>query len=247
MKGRLALLGLICTGRALALELEAGFSHEQLTNNYADWSSVYLEAAHSLAPRQTLYGAVREVERFDLRDSQVEAGYYHPFSSRLVAHVEANASSEHNFLPEKSFFGEASLQFGPPGWVASAGYRHSDYPATSTRIISAGLERYFGAFRAFYTLYNGKPEDTGSATSQRFGLDYYYADERSRVGVAATWGREVENIVPNGVVTSDVRAFNVFGRHSFSPAWALSWAVGTHQQGDFYRRTGAQLGLRHLF
>lgn len=246
VKRSFAVVALAWAGRVLALEAEAGFSHEKLTNNNADWRSVYVEAAHSFVPRQTLYGALREVERFDLKDSQVEAAFYQPLSQRLTGHIEGNASPEHNVLPKGSLFGELALQLDA-GWVASGGARKSEYTATSTRVITGGLERYFGRYRAFYTINNGKPEDAGSATAHRIGLDYYYAEERSRVGVSATWGREVENIPPTGVLTSDVRALNVYGRHWVSPAWALTWELGTHEQGSFYRRTGGRLGLRHAF
>jgi YaiO family outer membrane protein len=246
VKARAALLGVVWTGSALALDLEGGSSYERLTNGQPDWKSVYLEGAHTFEPRQTLYGALREVERFDLRDDQVEAGYYHPFLSRLTGHVDGNASPQHNFLARSSLLGELAFELNR-GWVASGGYRHNEYTTTNTRIISAGLERYFASYRAYYTLNNGRPEDTGSATAHRVGLDYYYANERSRIGLSATFGREVENIVPNGVVTSEVQAFGIYGRHWLSQAWALNWEVGTHEQGDFYRRTGARLGLRHHF
>jgi len=246
VKARAALIGVFWAGGALALELEGGTSYEHLTNGNAPWKSVYLEGAQSFKPRQTLYGALRDVERFDLRDTQIEAGYYHPFSPRLTAHVEGNASPQHNFLAKSSLLGELAQQLDG-GWVASGGYRHNEYTTTSTRILTAGLERYFGSYRAYYTLNNGKPEDTGSATAHRLGLDHYYANERSRVGLSVTFGREVENIVPNGIVTSDVRAFGIYGRHWFAPAWAIAWEVGKHQQGDFYTRTGGRLGLRHDF
>lgn len=246
MKARAALIGVLWTGGALALELEGGLSYEHLTNGNADWKSVYLEGAQTFEPRQTLYGALRDVERFDLRDTQFEAGYYHPFSSRLTGHVDGNASPQHNFLPRGSLLGELALQLDG-GWVASGGYRYNEYVTTSTRIISATLERYFASYRAYLTLNNGRPKDTGSATASRVGLDYYYANERSRVGASVTFGREVDNILPEGIVTSDVRAFGVYGRHWFSKAWAVTWEAGTHEQGDFYRRTGGRLGLRHDF
>jgi YaiO family outer membrane protein len=190
VKARAALLGVVWTGSALALELEGGSSYERLTNGQPDWKSVYLEGAHTFEPRQTLYGALREVERFDLRDDQVEAGYYHPFSSRLTGHVDGNASPQHNFLARSSLFGELAFELNR-GWVASGGYRHNEYTTTNTRIISAGLERYFASYRAYYTLNNGRPENTGSATAHRVGLDYYYAEERSRIGVSVQVGIEL--------------------------------------------------------
>src|SRR5690348_5412905 len=68
VKRSVAVVAMTWAGRALALEAEAGFSHEKLTNHNPDWKSAYVEAAHTFAPRRTLYGALREVERFDLKD-----------------------------------------------------------------------------------------------------------------------------------------------------------------------------------
>ena len=246
MRRTLLLLGFIA-GPAGALEIEGGLSHESLDQGLPDWSSVYLEAAHDFAPRQTLYGVLRQTERFDLRDSELAVGYYHPLAASLTGQVEATYSSQHNVLPESSLFGQLAWAAGS-GWVVSGGARFSEYTDTSTRLLIGGLEKYFSGYRAFYTLYNGKPEDTGSATAHRLGIERYYYGERSRIGVAVTWGREVENVgPPAGIVTSDVRAFGLFGRHWLTPDWALTWDVGTHEQGDLYRRTGARLGLRHRF
>lgn len=247
MRLEAALLTLVCAGRAFGLEAEGGFSHEKLTHHYADWDSVYMEATHSFAERQTLYGGLREVQRFGLHDSELGAGYYHPFSSRLTGQVEASMSPQHHVLPKSSAFGQLAFQLAD-GWVASGGLRHTEYTATSTRLVTATLERYFKGYRAFYTVYNGKPDDIGSATAHRIGLDRFYFGERSRTGFAITRGREVENVGPPiGIITSHVLAFAVLGRHWLSPDWAFTWELGTHEQGDLYRRTGARLGLRHRF
>ena len=232
---------------ARALDGEAGFTYENLDKGKPDWKSAYLEAAHDFAPRQTLYGMVRETERFDSRDTELMAGYYQPLGQSFTGLLEASASPQHNVLPASSVFGQLAWIAGG-GWVASGGLRYSDYTDTHTRLLTASLERYFETFRAFVALHNGKPAGAGSATSGRVGIDAYYCGERCRIGVAATWGREVENVgPPAGIITSDVRAFGLYGRHEFAPAWALTWDLGTHEQGDLYRRTGGRLGLRHRF
>ena len=234
-------------GRAGALELEGGLTHERLTKDRPDWSSVYLEAAHDLAPRRTLYGLLRRTERFDLRDTEFAAGYYHPFDANWTALVEASYSPDHNVLPESSALGHISWARAG-GWVLSGGLRVSEYTENGARVAMAGIERYFGSYRAAYTLYNGKPEGESSASSHRLAFDHYYAGERSRIGVAVTWGREVEYVgPPTGIIVSDVRALILIGRHWLTPSWALSWDFGTHEQGDLYRRTGGRLGLRHRF
>lgn len=237
----------LLAGRASALELEGGLTHERLTNDRPDWNSLYVEAAHDFAPRQTLYGLLRETERFNLRDTEIAAAYYHPLAANWNGLIEASYSPDHNVLPETSILGHLSWVAGS-GWVLSGGVRFSEYTETGTRVAMGGVERYFGRYRAAYTLYNGKPEGESSASSHRLTFDYYYHGERSRIGVAVTWGREVEYVgPPTGIIVSDVRAFALLGRHWLTPSWALTWDLGTHEQGDLYRRTGGRLGLRHRF
>jgi YaiO family outer membrane protein len=244
---RRALLALaLVTSPAWALEMEGGFTKETLTNGKPDWKSIYLEAAHDFAKRQTLYGGVRETERFDFHDTEFAAGYYHPLTERFTAQVEASRSPSHNVLPENALFAAGSWELSK-GWVASGGVRYNEYTDNDSRVLSAGIERYFGSYRAFYALYNGKPQGGPSASAQRLGLDFYYG-EKSRVGAAVIWGREVEYVgPPTGIITSDVRAVSVYGRHWLTRAWAVSWEALRHQQGDLYTRSGVRLGLRHLF
>ena len=241
-----ALLGCLVPPAA-AVEAEAGATYEHLTNDKPEWRSLYLDAMQAFAPRQTLYGTLRETERFDLRDFELAAGYTHPLGEKWTATIEASHSPDHNVLAENSFFGQLHWVVGG-GWVLSGAARFSSYTDTDTRVLSAGVERYFGHFRAAYTYYNGKPRDANAASSNSVAFDYYYFDERSRVGVAISWGREVENVgPPTGIVSTDVRSITLAGRHWLTPGWAIAWEIGTHEQGDLYRRTGGRLGLRHRF
>ena len=240
------MLGLLARS-ASALEAEAGGTLEQLTNGQPDWMSLYLDATHTLAPRQTLYGTIRETERFDLRDFEISAGYAHPIGKQWTAVVEGSVSPDHHVLPASSIFGQVYWALAG-GWTLNGGARFSEYTGADARVLTAGVERYFSRYRASYTYYNGKPEDAEAASSHRVGLDVYYFDERSRVGVAIAWGREVENVgPPTGIVTTDVRSISLVGRHWFTPDWGVAWEIGTHEQGDLYRRTGGRLGLRHRF
>jgi len=240
------LLGLFVRPVAAA-EAEAGATYEDLTNDKPAWKSLYLDAAHTFAPRQTLYGTIREAERFDLRDFEVAAGYAHPFGEKWTTVIEASLSPDHNVLAEGSAFAQVYWVAGA-GWVLNGGARFSEYTDSSARVLTAGVEKHFGRYRAAYTYYNGKPEDAESASSHRIAFDCYYFDERSRVGVSVAWGREVENVgPPTGIITSDVRSIAIVGRHWFTPDWAIAWEIGTHEQGDLYRRTGGRLGLRRRF
>jgi len=229
------------------LDLEGGATYEHLTNGRDPWSSVYFDAARQFAPRQTLYGGVRETERFDLRDTELGLGYSQPLGAQWTATLEGTYSSQHNVLAKDSVFGQLAWAAGG-GWVVYGGGRHSEYTTSDVNLLTAGLDRYWSGLRAGYTIYNGRPEGSGSATSHRVSLDHYYAGERSRIGVSAAWGREVENQgPPTGIITSDIRNLTISGRHWVGGSWSVSWDFGTQRQGDLYRRTGGRLGLRHRF
>ncbi|HXR59652.1 MAG TPA: YaiO family outer membrane beta-barrel protein [Burkholderiales bacterium] len=257
LRAALALLAALCPALALAQagpdglklkmsEIELGASRETLSGGRPDWTSLSLEGAHKFAPRQTLYGGIRETERFDLRDREVWAGYYHPLGPDWTALVEGSASSPHNVLPKTSFFGQLSRAL-PEGWGVNLGWRHSEYTRVGVNILVAGAERYWGNFRGAYTLYAGRPEGATTGIAHRFALNYYYGDG-STIGISATAGREVDNVgPPTGVISTDVRNLTLTGRHWMTRDWALSWDVVAHEQGTLYRRQGFRLGLRYRF
>src|SRR4051812_16081960 len=147
-------------------EVEAGATYEHLTNDKPDWRSLYVDASQTFAPRQTLYGTVRETERFDLRDFELAVGYAHPFGAKWTAVIEASHSPDHNVLAKDSAFAQLYWATGA-GWVLNGGARFSRYTDSDARVLTAGVERYFGHYHAAYTHYNGKPEDASSAPSHR--------------------------------------------------------------------------------
>lgn len=232
--------------RSGASEIELGGSRENLSNNQPDWRSLSLDAAHHFAPRQTLYGGLRATERFGLDDTELWAGYYHPLSADWTSLVEASASDTHRVLAKYSVFGQLSRRL-PYGWVLGAGVRHSEYTGSGVNLLVLDAERYWGSFRAGYTLYAGRPEGAQTGVSHRLALNYYYG-ERSFVGLSVADGREVENVGPPvGVVVTDVFNVTLSGRHWITPAWALAWDLVSHEQGRLYRREGLRVGLRHRF
>lgn len=227
-------------------EIEAGYSRETLSNNLPDWTSTYLLGSHRFGDRQVLYGGLRETRRFGLDDSEVHAGLYYPLGASWTAQVEGSLSPTHEVLAKHSIYGQLQKSL-PGGWGLGVGLRHNEYTLTASNVLSLLAERYWGNFRGAYTLYSGKPEGGSSGASHRVQLSYYYAD-RSSVGVSYSDGREVENVgPPRGVLASDVRNWTLSGQHWLTPAWALTYDLVNHEQGNLYRRQGLRLGIRHSF
>lgn len=227
-------------------EIEVGHSSETLTNNLPDWKSTYLLAAHRFGERRTLYGGLRETRRFGLDDTEAHAGLYYPVGETWTALAEASASPTHEVLARYSAYGQIQKNL-PGGWGLGLGLRHNEYSLTGTNVLSVFAERYWGNFRGAYTLYSGRPEGASSAASHRLQLSYYYAD-RNSVGLSYSNGREVEYLgPPRGVLTSDVQNWTLSGQHWMTPAWALTYDLVNHEQGNLYRRQGLRLGIRHSF
>lgn len=235
------------TGLRMPLNiLELGYARENLTNNYTDWTNLYILGSRKLGDRQTLYGGLRETERFGLKDSEAHAGLYFPLGETWGGIVEGSYSPTHEVLAQGSVYGFLQKNF-QGGWGLGLGLRHNEYTSTASNVTSLLAERYWSNFRGAYTLYSGRPEGASSAASHRFQLSYYYAD-RSTVGMSYTNGREVENVgPPRGVIATDVQGWSVSGQHWFTPSWAMTYDLIQHEQGSLYRRQGLQLGLRRSF
>lgn len=227
-------------------EAEAGFSHYTLNNGYANWSSVYFDAAHQFGKRHTVFGELRQTRRFDLTDREVSAGYYYPLNSRWTVLAEASISPEHHYLPKQSVHGQLQLALGD-GWDVQGGMRRSWYTLTPSDVAQLTGERYWGPFRAAYTLSLAKLPGSSTAPSHKAVLSFYYTDH-SYLTLTLARGRELQGLGPGlGVLLLDVRSVSISGRHWLTPAWGVSYQALSEQEGNLYSRKGIRVGLRYAF
>lgn len=228
------------------LEIEVGFTSEQLTNNYDDWSSQYLNAAKKLEKGKTVYANLRRTSRFDLKDTEATLGYYHQLDKKWTVHLEGLNSTTHKVLPKWALFGGIIRGF-PGGWVLNIGFRRTEYSSSKINLGVATLERYFGNYLAAYSFYQSNLVGNGSAQAHAAKVTYFYTDT-SRVGVSFSSGRELEYLGPNlGVLKSDVKAVSLSGRHSLTRKFGVSYSYGYHEQGKSYIKRGLQIGIRIRF
>lgn len=227
-------------------EIEFGAMPQHLTNNQSDWREYYLDFSRRFGDRKTLYGSLRETERFGRSDTQGVLGGYYPLGARVTGVLEGGASPTHNVLPRWWLFGQLEFSLGE-GWGVHTGVRHTEYAAALVNMGTLTLERYFGNFRAAYTLYESWLQGAERATAHRVALSYHYRDE-NQIGIAVANGQEAENVgPPTGVIVSDVTSWAIYGRHWFTRDLAVSFEALHHRQGDLYTRQGARLGLRYRF
>lgn len=228
------------------LEIEAGFINETLTNNKADWSTLYLDISKKLSKRRAVYGSLRQTERFKLKDDEGMAGYYHPLNKDWSGHVEGSISATHRVLPRWSLLGEL-IRSIKGGWLVNLGYRRTEYSNDRINLAVLAVERYWRSYHMIYSFYHSSLESDGNAQSHAGRINYYYTD-RSRFGVAAAVGTEIENLGPGqGVLRSDVVHLAVTGRHWFSQKLGVTYDLSYHEQGESYLKRGVQIGIRYLF
>ena len=226
--------------------VEAGLSHDTLSNGYANWDSRYIDGSHRFGERHAVYGELRETQRFNLKDREVSGGYYHPLSETWTALVGASVSPNHQVLPKNSVFGQLQKAFDG-GWDVQAEWHRTQYTVASTDLMALTAERYWGNFRAAYKIYLGKLQGAGAAPSHTGQLGYYYG-ERNDTTLGFSKGRQVESLGAGlGVLTTSVISTSLSGHHWLVPAWGLSYEAVVEHQGNLYLRKGIRVGLLHSF
>ena len=227
-------------------EVQFSYSQESLTGGYGIWRTASLDFSRKFQSGQVFYGTLLATERFRRRDQQVTVGFYQPIDRRWTLQVEASASPSRKTLPTWSAFVGIERHLSR-GWNLSAGYRRTEYRSAKVNLVSSGVEKYFGNYRAAYTLYLSNLQSTGTSASHRLQFNRYYGENASSVGVTAAFGRELESLGAGGVLQTGVRSVGISGRQWFNDRWGMNYDAWYVKQGNFYDRRGANIGIRFRF
>jgi len=228
-------------------QVEVGSSLDTFNkDNYANWRSNYIEAAKQLGDRRSVYGSLRETDRFNMKDTEWLVGGYLPLSNRWTLLAEGNLSPSHNILARWSVLSQ--LQYGfDEGWSVHFGARHTVYNSALTNTLTFTGERYWSDYRAAFTHAESSLADAGSVSNDRIQLSRYYG-EMNFVGAGLSRGSEIENLgLPLGILSTRVQSIALNGRHWFSHDWAASYELGITEQGNYYTRNTLRFGLRRQF
>ncbi|MEC7474850.1 MAG: YaiO family outer membrane beta-barrel protein [Pseudomonadota bacterium] len=225
-------------------ELEISARQDWLDGGFDNWRSQRLDYASTKPESLGWYGALTREQRFGEWDEGVEAGAVIPLDDNWTLQPEVGYQPSPYFLPE--WHADLRLQRRlPDGYLGAVSVRHTEYETTRVDRLALSAERYWNAWRAGYTLNVTDVANAGTPIGHDLALDYYYRG-LSYAGLRLTVGEE-EAVEEQQLITSDVRAVSLQGRHWFDSRWALSWEVGYHQQGSYYDRQWLQIGLRHAF
>ncbi|WP_405229634.1 YaiO family outer membrane beta-barrel protein [Lentisalinibacter sediminis] len=222
--------------------LTAGAGYEDLTNGLPGWQQQFLRLDGETAASGDYHVSLGRYERFDRSDLEFGVGGIWQAGEDWTLQAELALGGDADFLPDTGFYGRVLRTLGD-GWNAAAAFRHRRYETTTVSTWSAEAERYFGDYRASYTLNASRLHGATTSLSHVVSLGWYPRAGLS-FGLVAATGEETEVVAPGQVLETDVDSLALTGRHALAPRITLDWWLGTHAQGDIYRRRYAGLAVR---
>jgi YaiO family outer membrane protein len=220
--------------RPPVFRVDVGARADSISTGADDWQSRYLRLSRAGNRVADLYAGVRRESRFGLDDTLIDIGGSWRATERWAAGLDVSFGRDPDFSPERGATLWVSRSW-VSGWEAGARIRASDYRASSVSGVALSAARYLGDFRFGYSFIPTQLSDGAPATTHVAMLDYYRS-ERSTLRLTVATGEEVEAVAPGTLARTDVRSLALMFRHTMTARWDLTWHVGSHRQGDLYRR-----------
>lgn len=222
--------------------LSTGFGADRLSNGSPDWSREFLRVDWQTAAAGTLFGEISRSERFEESDSSLYAGGVWNALPKWQLGAALGMTHAPRFLAERELSVDA-MRAWAGGWGTAFGVRRRDYATGDVSSYSFTGEKYVSDYRIAYRLDRSRLEGADSALTHSLALTWYPSDRRT-LGVTLGAGEEIETIGLDRLLRTSVANVTFTGSETISTRLSLSWWLGTHEQGDFYRRSYAGFSVR---
>lgn len=220
-----------------------GGTHETLDNNSPSWRQLFVNAAHERDWGRYRFGLARD-SRFDKSDLTLSLGGDIHLPSAWSAGIDLAVVGGSEFQPDLGYsaYVARSLQ---DGWALNVRYQRREYATATVGSIISSVEKYVADFRFAYVLGYSHLHGATNSFNHTLTGNWYYSD-RASIGINVNTGEESEAIGAGQVLQTDVNGLSVTGRRYLSDRMDLQWWLGTHKQGDYYRRSflGMAVALR---
>lgn len=222
--------------------VEAGGEYQDLDNGLPSWKSLYVNGSYNLAENRTVYGQLRQTDRFNETDHELQAGFVLPVFTTAMLTLEGTGAPGADVLPRWSLYAELRVPL-PRSYGVGVGWRHRNYADSHLNLFTLIGEKYFGDYYAAWTTYISKLEGADANFANQLRIDRYYMGE-NRIGLLFAAGKETESVGQGQFVESDTLSIALTGLHRLTPRWAVTWDLVYHDQDDAYTRGGFRVGLR---
>lgn len=219
---------------AARTELSVTGEHQSLSTNVDDWNSLAARVTRLRSSGESYYGAVQVDERFGGSDTVLAGGFSLAATPEWTTGVDLALGPDAEFLPETALAGWASRPLAN-AWETTLRLRYRSYSSAVVTSAAGTAARYFGNFRAAYTLDFARLRGEETSLARIAALSYYHSD-RVQLDLTLASGEEAEAIAPGNVLRTDVSAVTIGTRLRISERWQINAWLGTQRQGDLYRR-----------
>jgi YaiO family outer membrane protein len=222
--------------------LSTGWGGERLSNGAPDWSRQFARLDWQTPAAAAFYGEVARSERFDRADSSLSFGATWPPLPQWRLGGALTATHDAEFEPSRDLSMSAQRSWSD-GWGTELGHRRREYPTATVASYSFTGDKYFSDYRVAYRLEYSHLLGAGSSLGHSVIFGWYPTETRA-LGVTVGAGEEIETVGLDQLQRTHVSSATLTGRETLSPRFALSWWLGTHRQGDFYRRRYGGVSVR---
>jgi YaiO family outer membrane protein len=215
---------------------------DRLSSGAPDWSRQSLRLDWQTSGGATFYGDIAHAERFDRTDSSLGIGgvwqavaQWHVGAGLAVATDAEFEAAREQSLSARRPWGE--------GWGTELGFRRREYSSATVASYSFTADKYLADYRIAYRLDHSHLLGASSSAGHSVIIGWY-PNERRSLGVTLGAGEEIETISLDQLLRTRVSSVTLSGRETLSARFSLSWWLGTHRQGNFYRRRYGGLAVR---
>lgn len=214
--------------------LLVGAGFDDLSNDLPSWNNQFVELQLQQSESQLYIARVGRDERYSTADLNVGLGVEQSWGSGWFAGGELSTASSPDYVPELGLRLHAGKSL-ENGWVADLGFGRREYATETVNSLFAIAEKYRGDWRYAYQIGWSRLQGTSGFFGHRLTANRYYNDTSS-IGVSVSFGDEAESLSSGRVLETAVRGVSINGNHELNERFGILWWLGTHEQGDFYRR-----------
>lgn len=227
---------------AYGRSLSVGWSNDRLSGPRLGWNQQFVRFDWQTSADVAWYGEIYRDERFARTDVSGNVGGSWQALPEWRLGGAFGAADDADFEPTREWSLDAQRSWGG-GWGTGLQYRHREFPSAAVSSYSFMGDRYISNYRVGYQLNYSLLHGASSSLGHTVVLGWYPSDARS-LGLTFGAGEEIERVDLDDLLRTRVNSVTLSGREVLSTRWALSWWIGHHEQGDFYRRRYGGVAVR---
>jgi YaiO family outer membrane protein len=222
--------------------VSGGWERSSLSNDAPDWSRQFVRFDWRQSAAASYFSEIARSSRFGRSDLSINlGGDWQALPAWRVGGALAS-------VPGADFEAKQALSVSADrswqsAWGTQFQLRRRDYATTAVSSYAVTGDKYFSDYRVAYGLNYSRLHGAGSSLGHTviFG---WYPSERQALAITVGAGEEIETIGLDRLLRTNVESVTLSGRQSVSSRLTVNWWLGTHRQGDFYRRRYAGLSVR---